>query len=36
MSSDMVNPFNGSIKMNVEGYSGRDIDFLSSHVELVG
>ena len=31
MSTDLVNPFNGSIKMNIEGYSGRDIDFLSSH-----
>lgn len=31
MSTDIVNPFGGSIKMNIEGYSGRDIDFLSSH-----
>lgn len=31
MSSDSESAFNGSIQMKIEGYSGRDIDFLSSH-----
>ncbi|WP_342754836.1 PAAR domain-containing protein [Pantoea sp. MBD-2R] len=31
MSTDSLNAFKGAIQMKIDGYSGRDIDFLSSH-----
>ncbi|NQS85365.1 putative Zn-binding protein involved in type VI secretion [Pantoea allii] len=31
MSTDILKPFDGAIKMNVDGYSGRDITFLSKY-----
>lgn len=31
MSSDSQSAFDGAIQMKIDGYSGRDIDFLSSH-----